>query len=390
MSYILRDAQKTIKAFLTSQKVLLILGARQVGKTTLMKKVLEGISYTFLNLDIEVDYARLNVAKSLSPREAWKSFGSPEILVIDEAQRAPDLGRLVKGWYDASLPAKIILLGSSSVGLLDGVAAALTGRNQKLFLPPLIFSEIVSSQSWYAVEYSKKILIKSFANQLSALLMQSILYGSYPEIVLSDKTKEEGLTNLTSDYILRDILNLGLIKSPDTIRRLLLLLAYQIGSEVSISELSRTLQIARPTITHYLDLLERNFIIFRLPAFSTNRRKEIGRNTKIFFWDTGIRNALINEFSHSEFRSDIGMLWENWVIAEFAKRNLLEGNKKTLYFWRTTTGSEVDLIIKRGPTVEAFEIKWKKQSRAHRAFTRQYKKSVTVITSTTCFEYILR
>ena len=158
-----------------------------------------------------------------------------------------------------------------------------------------------------------------------------MVFGNYPEaIILADK--QQYLLNLSADYLLKDVLQLGLIKTPDLIKKLLMLLSHQVGAEVSISELASNLSISKITVDRYLDLLEETFIIFRLPAFSTNPRKEITKSHKIYFYDNGIRNALLNEFSLNPLRGDIGGLWENWVIAEFAKENLLTGRKKTLFF----------------------------------------------------------
>lgn len=169
-----------------------------------------------------------------------------------------------------------------------------------------------------------------------------------------------------------------------------MLLAYQIGSEVSLSELAKTLQLSRVTVEKYIDILERSFVIFRLPAFSNNLRKEITKSTKIYFWDTGVRNALLKDFSFSTMRNDIGLLWENWVIAEFAKRNLLEGQPNNLYFWRTMDGSEVDLIIKGSNSFKAYEIKWSKTRATNaRAFANRYNAKVEVISKENVTDYIL-
>ena len=210
--------------------------------------------------------------------------------------------------------------------------------------------------------------------------MQSLAFGSYPEVVLS-QDKAHLLRNLSSDYLWKDILQAGLVKSPDLIKRLLTLLAYQAGNEVSTHELATQLQMARPTVERYLDLLEETYVVFRLPSFSTNPRKEITRSKKVFFWDTGIRNALLNAFSTEELRPDIGMLWENWVIAEAAKHNLLEGGASELFFWRSRAQSEVDLIVKTGDHIQAFEIKWQPNRPATRAFTTMYGVEVQRVTS---------
>ena len=170
----------------------------------------------------------------------------------------------------------------------------------------------------------------------------------------------------------------------------MMLRAYQVGSEVSLSELATNLGISRVTVEKYLDLLERSFVIFRLPAFSSNLRKEIVKSTKIFFWDTGVRNALIKEFNFSAGRQDTGLLWENWVIAEFAKKNLLDGQPNNLYFWRTRNGAEVDLVIKGTNTFKAFEIKWSKSKAVNgKAFTNRYNIPVEVISKENVLDFIL-
>ena len=379
MYYIQRSAETYLQEYLNTPKVIIILGARQVGKTTLVQHVLKE-NAVFLNLVIEVDKNRLMSASSLSPHDALKNFGNPAFLVIDEAQRLTDAGRIVKGWHDAQLPVKIILLGSSSLNLLNQTAESLTGRNVKIFLPPLIFEEILGAQSWYSPEFTNDALYKNFSNQIQETLLQAIVFGSYPEAIASDD-KKGYLLNLVSDYLLKDVLQIGLVKTPDLIKNLLMLLAHQVGSEVSVSELASNLKTTRVTVDRYLDLLEQTFVIFRLPAFSTNPRKEIAKNQKIYFWDTGVRNALINEFSLNPLRADIGALWENWVIAEFGKQNALEGKRKNLYFWRARTGGEVDLVIKEGEKINAYEIKWSKKPVSRQSFTLKYGAPVQLIDS---------
>ena len=293
------------------------------------------------------------------------------MLVIDEAQRLPVTSRIIKGWHDARLPAKFLLLGSSSLDLLDQAAESLTGRNRKLVLPPLLFTETLATQGWADADATPAHYCRHFAPQVRSFLMQRLAFGSYPEIVTSDQPTPL-LRELSADYLCKDVLQAGLVKTPDLIKRLLLLLAHQAGSEVSVNELATQLQMARPTVDRYLDLLEETFVIFRLPSFSTNPRKEIAKSQKVYFWDTGIRNALLNAYSTETFRPDIGPLWENWVIAEFAKRNALLGSPADLFFWRTRAQSEVDLIVKQGDGLQAFEIKWSPRRFSGRAFREAY------------------
>lgn len=378
MEYIPRTAEKIFSKMLLSSKIVIVLGARQVGKTTLVQRVLKNKKALFLNLDIESDKQRFLAAATLPPREAMLTLKNPEVLVIDEAQRLSETGRIIKGWYDAKVPTKMALLGSSSLNLLDQSAESLTGRNVKLFLTPLSFREILSVQPWYSETFKADQLQKQFSDQIKTVLLQTMVFGSYPEAVTT-VNKQQYLKNLIADYLLKDVLQIGLVKSPETIKELLLLLAYQAGSIVSINELANNLGISRKTVERYLNLLEQTFVIFKLSSFSTNPRKEIAKSSKIFFWDTGIRNALLNEFNVSPLRSDIGNLWENWVVAEFAKQNLQEGSPKNLYFWRSRAGSEIDLVTKEGEEIKAYEIKWSGKKAATRAFSEHYKIKVKVI-----------
>lgn len=370
--YIPRLLDQKVLESLDNRKVLFVLGARQVGKTTLILNLLKKEKGVLLNLDIEVDKARLISAASLSPKEAIRSLGGERLLVIDEAHHFPRVGQIVKGWYDSHLPLKIILLGSSSLNLLDKAAESLAGRNEKLFLTPLLWQEVLAIQDWYNPLWDKDRLAQDFKNQLQAFVLNLLVFGSYPEAHTSEK-KETYLFNLVADYLLKDVLHPELVKSPDVVKRLLLLLAYQTGSEVSTTELASSLGSSRQTVERYLDLLERTFVIFRLPSFSTNPRKEIAKGKKIYFWDTGVRNALLKEFSLSELRTDIGPLWENWVISELSKKNITLGLYQDLYFWRTRDGSEVDLVIKDKNGLSAFEIKWSgRERRPKESFSHRY------------------
>ena len=369
--YLKRTAEALLENILSGNKVGVILGARQVGKTTLVEHVLVGQTTVFLNFDVEVDKARFQAAAALSPADGLRSLGNPTVLVIDEAQRWPETARVIKGWHDVRLPAKILLLGSSSLNLLDQTAESLTGRNQKLVLPPLLFVETLGTQSWASADATPRHMCQHFAPQVRSYLMQRLSFGSYPEIVTNDNPTQR-LRELSSDYLWKDVLQAGLLKSPVLIKRLLQLLAHQTGSEVSVNELATQLQIARPTVDRYLDLLEQTFVIFRLPSFSTNPRKEITKSHKVFFWDTGVRNALLNAFSADEFRPDIGALWENWAISEIAKQNVLLGSPAELYFWRTRAQSEVNLVVKQQSGLRAFDMKWSPRKTSGRAFRDAY------------------
>lgn len=382
--YIHRASESRLLALLDSRKVVIVLGARQVGKTTLVQRVLAGRKVVSLNFDVDIDKMRFLAAASLSPTDAINSLGNPEYLVLDEAQRLPETGRIVKGWYDygAGLPVKILLLGSSSLTLLNHAAESLTGRNEKLFLPALLFDEVIRSRDWCPEGMPLSELVRHFPEPVHTCLLQSLAFGGYPEVVTSID-KPALLRNVSSDYLWKDILQTGLVKSPDLVKRLLMLLAHQIGCEVSVHELATQLHMARQTVERYLDLLEQTWVIFRLPSFGANPRKEIAKSRKIYFWDTGIRNALLGTFSTDDLRPDIGAVWENWVIAEAAKRNASLGGPSDLYFWRSRAQSEVDLVVRTGDRLRAFEIKWKgkRKPTAGRAFRTMYGVDVEILES---------
>lgn len=375
-----RCAMPTFLKIIDSGKTAIIVGARQVGKTTLVNEALKSQNMLLLNFDVPFDVARFKAASVLPPIDGLKSLGSPDYLVIDEAQREPETSRIVKGWYDSRLPVKIVLLGSSSLNLLSQTAESLTGRNRKIHLPPLTLRESLEAESWFRPEYAMPVIEAAFAPQFRVTLLKSMVFGCYPEVVTSDD-KIGLLRELSGDYLWKDILQAGLIKTPDLIRRLLTLLAHQAGSEVSVNELAQQLQMARQTVERYLDLLEETFVIFRLPAYSTNLRKEVAKSRKIFFWDTGIRNAVLNAFDLNENRPDIGSLFENYLIAEIAKRNDLSDNPAELYFWRTVSKSEVDLVVKQGSTLMPYEIKWGKKKGKCIAFQNEYGIPVQTLSS---------
>lgn len=373
-----RDGEARLSSLLTGKKVVILLGARQVGKTTLTETVLAGRKTLFLNFDLMIDQQRFLAAATLPPADAIRSLGAPDILVVDEAQRLSETGLIVKGWHDARVPTKFLLLGSSSLDIQNRSAEPLTGRNVKMILPPLLFDEVVRSSPWFSPAFASA-LAQRFPGPVRTALMESLAYGNYPEVVTSDD-KPGLLRNLAADYLWKDILLAGQIRHPDPLRRLLMLLAHQVGSEVSVNELATQLGSARATVERYLDLLEQTFVVFRLPSFSTNPRKEVAKGRKIYFWDTGIRNALLNAFSTSEQRPDIGPLWENWVIAELAKRVALEGRAADLFFWRSRAQSEVDLVVRTGDRLEAYEIKWRaKKTPGCRAFRDAYGVDVATI-----------
>jgi len=370
--YIIRALEQKVIQSLDNSKVLLLLGARQVGKTTLIEHILSKTKGSLLNLDIEVDRARLLAASKLSPSEAMRTLNANRVLVIDEAHRLPEIGRICKGWYDAHIPTKIILLGSSSATLLDTASAELAGRNEKLWLTPLLFSEILHQQEWFSDSYSPQDLQTNFPDQIHALLLNRLVFGQYPEAYLTDN-QEQYLTNLSHDYLLKDIFTAYVIRSPEDVRRLLLELVKELGNTVSVLQLATRLQLSRQTIQRYLDLLAGIFVIFSLPAFATDPIKEVNKSQKYYFWDNGVINALRHEWTVSDTRSDIDILWQNWVIAEILKQSKTHLRQEELFFWQSRNDFTVDLVVKQGDTLHPFNIRFNPTAKAPSAtFYRMY------------------
>jgi len=360
--YIQRRLEKEIKENLFKGKVIVIYGARQVGKTTLVKKIAEdfGEPYTYLNCD-EMDVLRKFQAADNS--EALKQIiGHQRLVVIDEGQRIKNISLKLKLLVDAYPEKQIIATGSSSFDLSNEINEPLTGRNFEFWLFPLSLTEIYNKE--------KKL---EFERKLENLLV----YGSYPEIyqLESEELKSQRIKYLASNYLYKDILKFSNIKSSEIVLKLLQTLALQIGQEVSYNELANLIGVGKQTVADYINLLEKAFIIFRLSPYSGNLRKALSKLRKIYFLDLGIRNAIINNQNQLNLRNDVGKLWENFVIAEKYKQQFGLGFKTNYYFWRTYDKQKVDLVEEKGGQLLGWEIKWiSKGKKAPKAW-RSYKNS---------------
>lgn len=359
---IYRFLEENLKAELTrSNKVLVLYGARQVGKTTLVKEVLKNAEGKIL----EINADRQPFVEALSSRDfdKLKSLVSGyDLVFIDEAQRIPDIGINLKILHDSLPDLRIIVTGSSSLDLANRIKEPLTGRTWTYKLYPVSVGE-----------WKNHTGANDF--ELALRLEQWMLFGMYPEALLLEnrERKIQYLQELTSSYLYKDILALGNIKYPEKLNQLLKLLAYQVGNLVSIHELSNSLQIHRDAVLNYLDLLEKSFVIFRLGGFSRNLRKEVVKMDKIYFYDLGIRNALIENFSPLSSRTDTGQLWENFLIAERIKKIEYQKLYGNTYFWRTHTGAELDFVEERDGRLHGFEFKWKvAKSRAPTSWLETY------------------
>ncbi|MCK5066319.1 MAG: ATP-binding protein [Bacteroidales bacterium] len=340
-----RSLKKTLKqAILQNDQVVLLYGARQTGKTTLIKAILEELSLKHLAVNAD----ELRYMDVLSSRDVSKMsllVEGLDLLYIDEAQRIPDAGINVKLLHDHFPKLKIILTGSSSLELANRTREPLTGRTNSFTLFPVAIEELLS-------HYNKL--------DLDAKLEEFLIYGNYPDILTTANAerKQKKLYELTSSYLYKDVLELTNIRNSRKISDLLKLLAYQIGSLVSMNELASSLQMSKETVSSYIDLMEKSFVLFRLGGFSRNLHKELTKMDKLYFCDLGIRNALINNFNPLSSRNDQGQLWENFLIIERQKRNSYRQAVLNPYYWRTYSGPEIDLIEEKGGELSAYEVKF--------------------------------
>ena len=368
-----RILENTIKKKLKSGKVLIIYGARQVGKTTLLKSLFKNNETTiWLNGDKIADRALLE-------KESFTNLSSflsgKKMLIIDEAQRIKNIGLKLKIIYD-EMDVQIITTGSSSFDLANKINEPLTGRKFEYKLFPLSFEELTNNTSLF--EEYKNLPIR-------------LIYGSYPDIILQKSNKRELLENLANSYLYKDLLEWDKIKKSDKILKLLQALAFQIGNQVSYNELAQIVGINSITIENYIDLLEKSFIIFRLSSFNRNLRNELKKSKKIYFHDNGIRNALINNFNPIELRNDTGALWENYIISERIKYVNYHQIYANRYFWRTKTQQEIDYIEEREGKLFAYEFKWNthKKVKIPNSFIKAYPDSETqIVTPENYFQFI--
>lgn len=341
MSKVTRKIKDSIKSNFFKGKVIIVYGARQVGKTTLVKELQEeykdSVYWNCDEPDIQISL------QNRTSTELLGMIGSAKVVFLDEAQRVKNIGMTLKLLVDSAPQLQIVATGSSSFELANTLSEPLTGRNDKYTLFPFLSSELNSCYS---------------PIEISRLTEQRIIYGSYPEPFFLDKErKEKRLSELSENYIFKDIFALSSIRKSEKIVTLLKALALQIGSEVSYSELGAMVGLNYDTVEAYITALEQSFVIFRLPPYLGNARNSIKKSRKIYFWDTGIRNGLINNFNPLLMRNDVGALFENFFIAEILKEKISADDRVNAYFWRNYQGKEIDLILEKGGTIESYECK---------------------------------
>ncbi|MBU6157512.1 MAG: ATP-binding protein [Bacteroidetes bacterium] len=339
-------------------KIIVLLGARQVGKTTLISMLPSCKSNPALFLDGEnADVQQL--LKNPNAERLKQVAGANKVVVIDEAQKIENIGSILKLFADYVKDIQVLASGSSAFELRNSLNEPLTGRKFEYNLFPLSFVEMVAHTG----------LLEEIRQ-----LPQRLVYGYYPEIVSKPREAERLLRFLSDSYLYKDIFLFKGIKKPEKMLELLKLLAWQIGSEVNYHELSKTLRIDHQTIESYIAMLEQAFVTYRLPAYHNNHRAELKKSKKIYFNDLGIRNALINDFRPVEVRNDAGALFENFIINELRKQNEYKQVFANFYFWRNTEQREIDLIIEKNNQLQAVEIKWKtsKKIRLTKSFSNLY------------------
>jgi predicted AAA+ superfamily ATPase len=352
-----RKIQQGIKDKLFQDKVIILLGPRQVGKTTLLREIVKGDSNAlWLNADEPDIQALFEHATSTRLKNY---FGNHKLIIIDEAQSIVDIGIKLKIIFDTLKDIQLIATGSSAFEIMNKTNEPLTGRKWQFNLFPFSFAELV--------EHTGLIGEKR-------MLPVRLLYGTYPEIVIHEGEEKERLKLLTDSYLYKDLLMYEGLKKPDKILHLLQLLAFRIGTEINYNNLSKELKIDFSTVEKYVQLLEDSFIIFRLKALSRNHSKELKKGRKIYFIDNGVINALLGNFNVPENRADIGALWENYVISELYKKFKYENRWANFYFWRTQDQQEIDLVIEEDQIFRAIEIKWNRNARARlsKSFSRNY------------------
>jgi len=362
---IIRDLDSVIKSKFFKGKAIILTGARQVGKTTLLKELVKetGLPSIFLNCD-EAEVR--NTLENISVERLKSIIGNNKIIFIDEAQRVGGIGLTLKIIVDNFIDIQLLVTGSSSLELATGIKEPLTGRKFEYNLFPFSISELANNKNLLAEEQA---------------LEKRLIYGSYPDAINYPGEEKELLLNLTNSYLFKDILSLTSIRKPLQLEKLVQALALQMGNEVSYQELGQIIDADKQTVEKYIDLLEQCFVIFKLTAFSKNLRNEIKKSRKIYFYDNGIRNAIIQNFSPLGLRQDTGALFENYIISEYIKRNNNKRRFAKYYFWRSFQQQEIDLIEEVDGGINAMEIKWNENKKVKfpTTFTDAYSINTTAV-----------
>ena len=372
-----RKLQSVIEGNLFKGKAIILIGARQVGKSTLFNQIIKERKEAVLTLNCDEPEVK-EMLTNINTPELKMLIGSNTIVVIDEAQRVPEIGLTLKRITDNFVNVQLLVTGSSSFELQSNLNEPLTGRKYEYHLYPISTAELYDTQGLLAVK-------QMFESRL--------IYGSYPDIINHADESKELLMNITNSYLYKDLLAINEIRRPVLLEKLLIALALQTGNEVSYNEVAQTIGTDNKTVEKYIDLLEKCYVIFRLNAFNRNLRTELKKGKKIYFYDNGIRNAVIQNFAPLSLRQDTGALWENFFISERIKANHYKGNYAKSFFWRTTQQQEIDYIEEADGKFTAFEMKWnpnKRQTTFPSPFLNNYPiKETVIITPENYLEWIM-
>jgi predicted AAA+ superfamily ATPase len=369
-----RQLSERIEAKLFQGKAILVTGARQVGKTTLLKAMLEKHAGNILYLDGD-DVTIQNLMNRPNTQQLKQIIGTKHIIFLDEAQRIPEIGLTAKIIVDQFKDVQLILSGSSSFDLYNEVNEPLTGRKWSFNLWPVSWEEWQNHSGY----------VKAAQD-----LENRLVFGFYPDVLVQEENQAMVLSELTESYLYKDVLMYEGLKKPVVLKKLLQALAYQVSSEVSLQELAQTVGADPKTVNAYIDILEKAWIVFRLPPLSRNLRNEIKAKNKIYFYDNGIRNAVIRQFQALPIRQDIGVLWENFLISERMKQ-ISNELPRNYYFWRTTQQQEVDYVEEVNGTFYGYEFKWneRKKIKFPLTFTKNYDAHNFGINKTNFREFVI-
>jgi uncharacterized protein len=367
-----RTLYKTIENQLFKGKTILIIGPRQAGKTTLIKDVLHKKEYLFLDGD---DPTTRNLLTTANKKDLEIILGKHKIIFIDEAQRIENIGITMKIIHDQFKDKQLVASGSSAFELRNAMSEPLTGRKKQYKLFPISYEEYEQSQGYVSA-------ISDLENRL--------IYGFYPDVLNNPGNEKDALNELVDSYLFKDILAYANIKKPEVLEKILRALAFQVGSEVSYNEIAQLVGVDKNTVSNYIYLLELSFVVYSLPSFSRNLRNEIKTNKKIYFYDNGIRNALIQNFNPLALRNDVGALWENFLISERLKHNHYHQYYCNTYFWRTKQQQEVDFLEEYNGKIYGYEFKWNTKNKVStpKSFETTYDTKIRVITKENFREFV--
>jgi len=367
-----RTLLSELKKRLFKGKAIILIGPRQVGKTTLIRSLLEGNEFLFLDGDDPDVRGQL---EGIGVSRLKAVIGKHKVVFIDEAQRISDVGLMAKMITDRFTDVQLLISGSSALDITNAMQEPLTGRKFEYHLFAISWEEFENDAGYIEAQ---------------SQLEERLIFGMYPDVINHRADAREILKQLTMSYLYKDVLALSRIRKPELLDKLLKALALQMGSEVSYNELANLLEIDKATVARYIDLLEKTFIVFRLNSYSSNQHNEIKNGRKIYFYDNGIRNVIINNLNPLDLRSDKGALWENFLVSERIKIQAFHQLHTNSYFWRTIQKQEIDFIEEKNGVLTAYEFKWKagKVKKLPTAFTERYQAEARVIDSGNFREFL--